>query len=129
MISALLLTTALAQPLPDCSGGNRVEQQVTCLVDGDTGWEAGRKWRYEAIDTPEVSQPECERERELGYTATDRLRELMSGGYRINGSGESGYYDRYLVTITLLDGRDAGEVLIDEGLAQRWPNEGNRWCE
>jgi endonuclease YncB( thermonuclease family) len=115
MITALLLSTALTQPLPDCSGGNRSERQVTCLVDGDTGWEAGRKWRYEAIDTPEVSQPECDRERELGY--------------RINWSGESGYYGRDLVTITLPDGRDAGEVLIDEGLAQRWPNEGNRWCE
>ena len=128
-IDVLLLTSAFAGDLPDCTGPNRAERELTCLVDGDTGWEGGRNWRYEGIDTPEISQPACERERALGHAATDRLRELMAQGYAIQWLDRSGRYGRELATIALADGRDAGEVLIEEGLAQRWPNEGNIWCE
>jgi hypothetical protein len=28
-----------------------------------------------------------------------------------------------------MDGRDAGDVLMAEHLAQPWPNRGNVWCE
>lgn len=51
----------------------------------------------------------------------------MSGGYTMSG-GSTDRYDRMLVTVTLADGRDAGEVLIAEGLAQGWPNSSNPWC-
>lgn len=128
MLAFIILAAGLVAPLPDCIGPNRAERQVTCLVDGDTGWEGGRNWRYEGIDTPEISRPECERELELGKAATDRMRALLSGGYTILWSGASGRYGRELVTIKLADGRDAGEVLIGEGLAQPWPNDGNIWC-
>ena len=30
---------------PVCSGGNRAARKLTCIVDGDTGWENGVKWR------------------------------------------------------------------------------------
>ena len=33
-----------------------------------------------------------------------------------------------LAKVRLADGRDAGQVLIHEGMAQAWPNTGNRWC-
>ncbi|MEN3793937.1 hypothetical protein [Fulvimarina sp. MAC3] len=42
-------------------------------------------------------------------------------------SGEA-RYGRALVSIQLSNGRDAGQTLIDEGLAQPWPNSGNPWC-
>ncbi|MCF1502217.1 thermonuclease family protein [Afifella sp. H1R] len=115
--------------LPICSGGNRAARKVTCLVDGDTGWESGIKWRAIDVDTPEISHAECDRERELGERARDRLRELMAGGYTIEWADRRGSLGRELATIRLSDGRDAGKVLIQEGLSQRWPNEGNRWCE
>ncbi|KQQ37203.1 hypothetical protein ASG19_12755 [Rhizobium sp. Leaf306] len=55
----------------------------------------------------------------------------MSNGYRLDDSGtEDRTSDRRnLVHIILPDGRDAGNVLIQEGLAQQWPNKGDRWCE
>ena len=53
----------------------------------------------------------------------------MEQGYRVNWSGRKGFYHRALVTITLSDGRDAGEVLLEEGLAQLWPNHSNPWCD
>lgn len=101
----------------------------TCIVDGDTGWQDGRKWRLTAIDAPELSNSECPRERELGQQSTTRLIELMTNGYRIVWSGRDDRYGRALVDVQLADGRDAGAVLISEGLAQPWPNTGNIWCE
>lgn len=109
--------------LPLCGGGKR----VTCLVDGDTGWAGGTKWRLLDIDAPEVSRPECPREKAVARQATRRLQSLLSSGYTLDGDGQD-RYGRKLVTITLSDGRDAGDVLIAEGLAQPWPNHGNPWC-
>lgn len=82
------------------------------------------------IDTPETSGAECERERAIGKQATRRLQDLMAGGYRIADGGKKDRTSdrRSLVRIILTDGRDAGEVLVSEGLAQYWPNKGNIWC-
>lgn len=109
--------------LPLCGQGKR----VTCLVDGDTGWAGGTKWRLLDIDAPEISRPDCPREKAVARQATRRLQSLLSSGYTLDGDGQD-RYGRKLVTITLSDGRDAGDVLISEGLAQPWPNHGNPWC-
>ena len=65
-------------------------QRRTCLIDGDTGRDNGKKWRLISIDTPELSEPECDNERRLGTAARDRLRALLAGGYRIRPSGRDG---------------------------------------
>lgn len=121
----------VARTVPICSGGNRAERRLTCVVDGDTGWENGAKWRLTSpsggVDAPEVSKPECAAEKAAGDRATRRLQALMSGGYTMSG-GDYDRYDRRLVLIILADGRDAGAVLIEEGLAQPWPNSSNPWC-
>lgn len=46
MIVALLTSSAAA--LPICETGKR----ITCVVDGDTVWVDGTKYRFEEIDTP-----------------------------------------------------------------------------
>ncbi|TFF22900.1 thermonuclease family protein [Jiella endophytica] len=114
-------------PIGICSGPNRAARRVTCIVDGDTGWLDGEKWRMADIDTPEISSPACSREQRVGRQARDRLRSLMSAGYSLRRQG-TGHYGRTIVSVTVADGRDAGAVLLDEGLAQRWPNSGNPWC-
>ncbi|ORE91024.1 hypothetical protein [Aurantimonas sp. 22II-16-19i] len=125
----LVVMPAIADPLPVCKGGNRVERELTCLVDGDTGYERGLHWRLKDIDTPEMSShAECGHEATLAVRARDRLRVLMGDGYQIIDTGEVGRYGRSIVRIRLADGRDAGYVLLSENLAQPWPNEGNRWC-
>lgn len=100
----------------------------SCLIDGDTGRDNGKKWRLISIDAPELAEPECENERHLATAARDRLRELLSGGYRIRPSGRDDPNGRMLVDILLPDGRDVGRILVAEGLAQTWPNRGNIWC-
>ncbi len=107
-----------------CWGGFR----YTCLVDGDTGWESGRKWRLMSVDAPELSGAKCAWERSAAQAARDRPAELMSTGYRIRWSGETDRYGRDLVDIVLSDGSDVAEMLISEGLARRWTGRRYSWC-
>lgn len=116
------------EALPVCAGGDRAARRLTCIVDGDTGWEVGVKWRLLNIDTPEISSPECQAEYDIGIRARDRLRALMGSGYQIDWAGERGGFGRELVNVRLQSGQDAGQILIQDGLAQPWPNEGNIWC-
>ena len=130
MIAAFAALAGPAEAIEICSGGNRAARGVTCLVDADTGWERGVKWRLLDIDAPEITKPECRRELEIGSNATRRLQQLMESGYRIADSGSRDRTSdrRALVRVVLPDGRDAGQVLVDEGFAQFWPNKGNKWC-
>lgn len=128
-LSVGAVPAATSGNLDVCEGGDRAARKLTCIVDGDTGWEVGVKWRLLSIDTPEIGHAECDRERALGIRARDRLLELMSTGYSINWQNKKGGLGRELVTIRLTGGQSVGQVLISEGLAQPWPNEGNVWCD
>jgi endonuclease YncB( thermonuclease family) len=132
IILAAFLSVAITAPalaIDICSGGNREARKVTCLVDGDTGWHGGVKWRLLDIDTPEYApHAECPAETFIAAQSTERMRELMRGGYVIEDSGRADRNDRALVIIRLPDGRDAGRVLIEEGLAVDWPHEPGVWC-
>ena len=114
--------------IPICSPGERPKLGSTCLVDGDTGWESGVKWRLVDVDTPELSNPGCPGEFKIGLAARDRLQRLMGAGYAIDWQGRKDIYGRELIRITLQDGSDAGRTLLSAGLAQVWPNIGNVWC-
>jgi micrococcal nuclease len=129
--SAAVLLAAGAMPvhaIDICSGGNRAARKVTCVYDGDTGWQHGLKWRLLDIDAPEIQDAACPRERALAIRSRDRLAQLMVPGYSIQWNGRRDRSKRALLSISLADGRDAGRVLIEEGLAQPWPNVGNVWC-
>lgn len=131
LVALSLSSPAYADPIGVCRGGNRAGRGVTCIYDGDTGWERGVKWRLLAIDAPELSGAECQRELAIGHRSRDRLILLMRPGYAIQWTGmqdRKGKRGRQLVTIKLADGRDAGAVLVSEGYAQPWPNSGNVWC-
>lgn len=128
-MAAVATTAATAQPLDICSGPDRAIRNVTCIHDGDTGWEKGLKWRMIGVDTPEFRpHAECAAEIELAAVARDRLIALMSEGYTIISSDRYDDSERLLVDVELSDGRDAGHVLLYEGLAQPWPNNENPWC-
>lgn len=125
-VGSSLSNSFASGPIPICSGWIRLRS--TCLVDGDTGWEHSVKWRLDRVDTPELSNPGCAQERRKAVSARDRLQELMRSGYRIEWLGSTDRFGRQLVNIRLVDGSDAGRVLLHEGLAQPWPNSGNVWC-
>jgi micrococcal nuclease len=130
--AAAVLVAAVAMPahaIDVCTGGNRAARNVTCIYDGDTGWQHGLKWRLVDIDAPEIQDAACPRERTLALRSRDRVAELMRAGYVIHWNGRRDRNKRALLSIGLADGRDAGRVLMEEGLAQPWPNVGNVWCD
>lgn len=91
----------------------------------------GEKIRILDINTPEVTRPECAREAELGVEASERLQELLNDGpftlARIPGEDDRDRYDRLLRTVTR-EGENLGEVLVQEGLAERWKGYRGSWC-
>lgn len=125
---AFLLAMAVgpAHAIGLCGSG----QRVTCIVDGDTFWLNGEKFRAVGYDTPETTTNLCggEAERELGYQAARRLMRLFNETeVTFLRQGE----DRYGRSLAVVrsDGVNVGEILIDEGLARSWPDGCEFWCE
>lgn len=102
---------------------------VNCVVDGDTFWFAGRKYRIADIDTPETHGPRCAAEGALGAQATTRLQGLMNAGpFTLEPADRD--QDRYgrALRIVTREGRSIGAMLMDEGLARRWDGGRHPWC-
>ena len=102
----------------------------TCVVDGDTIWLEGLKIRIADIDTPEISQPRCDYEYDLGIKARDRLLVLLNQGEFSSvpiGNRDEDQYGRKLRVLTR-DGRSIGVQLVAEGLARTWSGRREPWC-
>lgn len=103
---------------------------VDCVVDGDTIHYHGDKIRLTDINAPEISDPACDYELTLGERARDRLTELLNAG-RFSlvplPDRDTDVYHRKLRMITR-GGRSLGEVLVAEGLAERWVGFRRDWC-
>lgn len=116
---------AVTASFPLCGGG----QRITCVVDGDTFWLDGLKYRIADIDTPEVSSPRCAAEKALGDRATRRLAELLNAGpfTLAPADRDEDRYGRKLRIVTR-NGASLGEMLVTEGLAHRWDGRKHPWC-
>ncbi len=120
-------------------------QGVSCasliVIDGDTIKCDGQNMRLlgggapfkSGVDAPEMgSRAKCDYERDLAMKAKARLKELLLAGVpRIEDSGarDRTQSRRPLVNVYLPDGREAGQVLMSEGLAREWrPKHRIDWC-
>jgi endonuclease YncB( thermonuclease family) len=103
--------------------------RVTCVVDGDTFWLKGVKIRIADIDAPEISNPRCDRELELGEQARDRLLVLLNAGNfsMIADPREQDRFGRKL-RVVVRSGASIGEQLVAERLASRWGQPRRNWC-
>jgi len=109
-----------------CGDGRR----VTCVVDGDTFWFRGAKIRIADIDTPELSPPRCELERQRGMAAKQRLLEILNSGplaFKSTARDED-RFGRKLRVVYRGD-RSVGDILVAEGLARRWEGSRHGWCD
>jgi endonuclease YncB( thermonuclease family) len=116
---------------------------ISCLslsaVDGDTIKCNGQNMRLlgngepfkSGIDTPEIGNAKCPKERLLGEQAKLRLAELLRlDRVTIEDSGKKDRYKRPLVRVRLPNGSTAGQTLIEEGYAIRWkPGVERTWCK
>lgn len=121
-------------------------QGVSCaslvVIDGDTIKCDGQNMRLlgggvpfkSGVDAPEMgSRAKCEAERLLALEAKARLKVLLLAGVpRIENSGarDSTSSRRPLINVYLPDGREAGQILMSEGLAKPWgPRQRVDWCQ
>jgi|SRR5215217_6655074 micrococcal nuclease len=105
-------------------------QRITCVVDGDTFWFRGEKIRIADIDTPELSPPRCERERERGLAAKQRLLDILNSGplsFKTTAREEDRFGRK--LRIVYRERRSVGDILVAEGLARKWEGSRRRWCE
>lgn len=119
------LSPALAASFhfPICGAGKR----VTCIVDGDTFWLKGEKFRLESVDAPEMGEPRCDRPARLAKPARDKLRALLDGTeLRIQRTG-SDRYGRTLANVSA-SGSDVGSALVAAGLARPYRPGAAPWC-
>ncbi|WP_253340243.1 thermonuclease family protein [Sphingobium sp. OAS761] len=102
---------------------------TNCVVDGDTFWFRGDKYRIADIDTPETHGPRCTAENELGMRATMRLQTLMNAGpFSLESiDRDTDRYGRSLRVVTR-QGQSIGTVLVAEGLARNWDGSRHPWC-
>ena len=103
--------------------------RYTCVVDGDTVWLDGVNLRLESYDTPEPYDDICGGAAEvaLAKRASARLLELLNSYPIAVETAGADRHGRTLATIRIA-GRDVGDILIEEGLARRWPNGQEFWC-
>lgn len=104
--------------------------RVTCVVDGDTIWLDGINLRLKSFDTPEPYDAICGGATEvaLAKKASARLLELLNANaFTVETFGADGTGRRTLATVRI-DGRDIGDILIEERLARSWPDGGEWWC-
>ena len=113
------LAPALASGLALCVMLQSCAQPIT-VVDGETLREGKELIRIAGLDAPDIERAKCDTERELGRRAKARLEQLMATGpvviERLPDKDAAG---RTLARV-LVAGRDAGQILIGEGLAAPW---------
>lgn len=78
------------------------------------------------IDTPEI-EGQCPYETNLAQQAKNRLAALMEGQQVAIYRQGTDPYGRTLAAVSI-NGVDAGDVLVREGLARTWSGRRETWC-
>ncbi len=148
LLFAILVGLPLSKPAPIpepkpvaikfdiCPRGKKRTSTTTCVVDGDTIWLRGRYIRLKDFDTPETQTAFCTDnkkqqayERGIGRQATLTLiHTLNNNHWTIEYFGKDRSGKRHLATIRI-NGIDIGEKMIRWGVARRWPDGWEYWCE
>lgn len=112
---------------PICTNSKR----ITCIVDGDTFWREGVKYRIVGYDAPEAGDgARCGQERTLAERATQQLQQLMSTpGIQYRDQGQ----DRYgrVLTRVLTETGDVADQMISLGYGHSYRGgfrDRNQWC-
>ena len=114
-------SAAIARPLYPLCGDEKLR---SCVLDGNTFWYGGEFMRLKAINPP-PTQVACTTS--TADAARDRLMKLLNTGeifvFRY-GTDEQGH----TLSRVLVEGREVGETLIAEGLAQPSSSSTGAFC-
>ncbi len=92
-----------------------------CVADGNTFWLKGVKMKLAGIDVPQTDQARCLEERQRGFTAKVRLRDMLnSGGFQVASAGGASTLSR--------SGVSFADQLVREGLARPVGARNQSWC-
>ena len=149
LFAGLLAASTYVSPAPALHGieiASKFETQSYSVIDGDTiRLDDGTRVRLNGYNAPESHKPQCDREAILGNRAKERLEELSATGRTqvlqvpcackpgTEGTDRCNY--RRSCGILTINGRDAGKILISQGLAvpfvggvERCPRTPRPWC-
>lgn len=93
-----------------------------CVVSGDTFWYRKKKIVLADVAAPGMDSARCQQERDRGFAAKVRLRDLLNSGAFEIASANGG------ARVTLSNGRSVGLLLADEGLAVPRQGRAKSWC-
>lgn len=107
---------------PICKTGKR----HTCIVDGDTFWLDGEKFRLSGFNAPEMDGL-CQVERDKARLARVELQRLMSQPFSLERTG----FDRYGRTLAIVrtQSGDVTDSMVGAGLAHVWRGHKENWCD
>lgn len=100
-----------------------------CVASGDTFWH--RKTRIVLADAvaPQTERAKCQTERDKGFAAKVRLKELLNAGaFDLVAPGMPVAASGSEFKVVLRNGRSLGAILFNEGLAAPRTGERKGWC-
>ena len=93
-----------------------------CAADGNTFWMKGVKMRLAGVEVPQIDGARCIEERQRGFIAKVRLRDMMNAGsFDVASSGIGG-------ARLSRSGVSFADQLVREGLAYRSGTKNQSWC-
>ena len=101
-----------------------------CVVSGDTFWYRKTKIVLADITAPKTDGAGCQQERDRGFAAKVRLKDLLSSGrfdletLRVQAAGSS----PGVMRVATRNGRSLGSILVSEGLAKPRMARQQSWC-
>lgn len=101
-----------------------------CVATGNTFWHRKTKIVLADIIAPETEKAKCQNERDKGFAAIVRLRDLLNAGAfeLATVDGQSGDAGRRNLRIVSRGGRSLGSILVSEGLAKPRAEKKQPWC-
>lgn len=99
-----------------------------CVADGNTFWMKGVKMQVAGIDVPQIDRARCMEERQRGFIAKVRLRDMLNAGnFEVASAGTAGGEATERKRLSR-SGVSFADQLVREGLAQPATAKNRSWC-
>ncbi len=99
-----------------------------CVADGNTFWMKGVKTQLAGIEVPQINRARCMEERQRGFVAKVRLREMLNAGaFDVASSGDAAGQATERKRLSR-SGVSFADQLVREGLAHPASAKNQSWC-